>query len=93
MLRYNISPANTLDDLLNALLRTNLYIAFNKPKFVFVPKPSSNPKKPRLVTHLVEASAKLKHLYYNYALHSLSLTLKYFLRGSRRSSFHFLMHF
>ena len=93
MLRYNISPANTLDNLLNALLRTNLHIAFNKPKFIFMLKLSSNPKKPCLITHLVKASAKLEHLYYNHALHSLSPILKYFLRGSRGPSFHFLMHF
>ena len=93
MLKYNISPANTLDDLLNTLFRTNFYIAFDKPKFVFIPKPSSNPKKPHLVTHLVETLAKLEHLYYNRALHSLSLILKYFLRGSCRLSFYFLMYF
>ncbi|KAH7111789.1 hypothetical protein B0J11DRAFT_598420 [Dendryphion nanum] len=64
--------ANTLDDLSNALLlRTDLHIAFDKPKFVFVPKPSSDPKKPRYVTHVVEASAELEFLYHNRALHSL----------------------
>jgi len=93
MLRYNISPVNTLDNLLNALFRTDLYITFDKPKFVFISKPSSNPKKLCLVTYLVKALAKLEHLYYNYALYSLSPILKYFLRGSRRPSFHFLMYF
>lgn len=77
MLKYNISSANTLDDLSNALLlRTNLHIAFDKPKFVFVPKSSSDPKKPRLVTHLVEALAELEHLYHNRALHSLTSSIE-----------------
>ena len=93
MLRYNISLVNTLDNLLNTLLRTNFHIAFNKSKFVFMPKPSSNPKKLRLITYLVKASAELEHLYYNRALHSLSPILKYFLRGLRGLSFHFLIHF
>lgn len=73
MSRYNLGPANTLDDLSNALLlRTDLHIAFDKPKFVFVPKPSSDlEKKPRFVIHLVEASAELEFLYHNRALHPL----------------------
>jgi hypothetical protein len=38
----HLGSANALDDLSNALLlRTDLHIAFHKPKFVFVPKPSS----------------------------------------------------
>ncbi|KAH8712037.1 hypothetical protein GQ44DRAFT_625931 [Phaeosphaeriaceae sp. PMI808] len=72
MSRYNFGSANTLDDISNALLlRTDLHIAFDKPKFVFVPKPSADPEKPKLVTHLVEASAELEYLYHNRALHSL----------------------
>ncbi|KAH7111094.1 hypothetical protein B0J11DRAFT_498739 [Dendryphion nanum] len=72
MSRYNFGSANTLDDLSNALLlRTDLHIAFDKPKFVFFPKPSSDPKKPQYVTHIVEASAELEFLYHNRALHSL----------------------
>ncbi|PVH98616.1 hypothetical protein DM02DRAFT_530748, partial [Periconia macrospinosa] len=72
MSRYNLGSANTLDDLSNALLlRTDLHIAFDKPKFVFVPKPSSELEKPRFVIHLVEASAELEFLYRNRALHPL----------------------
>ncbi|PVH91208.1 hypothetical protein DM02DRAFT_706327 [Periconia macrospinosa] len=72
MSRYNLGSANTLDDLSNALLlRTDLHIAFDKPKFVFVPKPSSDMEKPRFVIHLVEASAELEFLYHNRALHPL----------------------
>ncbi|CAI6225658.1 unnamed protein product [Periconia digitata] len=72
MSRYNFGPANTLDNLSNALLlRANLHIAFDKPKFVFVPKLSSELEKPRFVIHLAEASAKLEFLYHNRALHTL----------------------
>lgn len=72
MSRYNFGSANTLDDLSNALLlRTDLHVAFDKPKFVFVPKPSSDPEKLRYVIHIVEASAELEFLYHNRALHPL----------------------
>lgn len=77
MARYNTGSAATLDDASNALLlRADLHIAFDKPKFVFVPKPSSDPEKPRLVTHLVEASAELEHWYHNRALHSVCSSIE-----------------
>lgn len=77
MARYNTGSAATLDDTSNALLlRADLHIAFDKPKFVFVPKPSSDPEKPRLVTHLVEASAELEHWYHNRALHSVGSSIE-----------------
>ena len=56
MSRYNKNSASTSDDLFNTiLLRADLHIAFDNPKFVFVPKPFSL-RSPQLVTHLVEAS-------------------------------------
>ncbi len=65
MSRYNKNSASTPDDLSNTiLLRADLHIAFDNPKFVFVPKPSSL-RSPQLVTHLVEASGELEHLYHN----------------------------
>ncbi|KAF2728377.1 hypothetical protein EJ04DRAFT_591703 [Polyplosphaeria fusca] len=77
MSRYNFGSANTLDDLSNALLlRTDLHIAFDKPKFVFVPKKSADQENPRLVTHLVEASAELEYLYHNRAMHSLRSSIE-----------------
>lgn len=67
-----MGSANTLDDLSNALLlQSDLHVAFNKPKFVFVPKPSSNPKYPQVVTHLLEASAELEYMYHNRRLQSM----------------------
>jgi hypothetical protein len=72
MSRYNFRPANTLDNLSNALLlRADLHVAFDKPKFVFVLKPSSELEKPRFVIHLAEASAELDFMYHNRALHAL----------------------
>ncbi|KAF1993929.1 hypothetical protein P154DRAFT_448872 [Amniculicola lignicola CBS 123094] len=77
MSRYNVGLANTLDDLSNALLlRTDLHIAFDKPKFVFVPKPSSDPSKPQLVTHLIEPSAEMEYLYHNRSLHPLHSSIE-----------------
>lgn len=64
MSRYNFGSANTLGDLSNALLlRTDLHIAFD-------------PKKLKLVTHLVEASEELEYLYHNRALHSLDSSIE-----------------
>ena len=77
MSRYNMGSANTPDDLSNALLlRTDLHIAFDKPKFVFVPKPSSDSEYPQLVTHLLEASAELEYLYHNRVLQSMRSSIQ-----------------
>ncbi|RYO04902.1 hypothetical protein AA0121_g12595 [Alternaria tenuissima] len=51
------------------LLRADLHIAFDKPRFVFVPKPSGDNGVMRLVLHLLEPSAELEHLYHNRELH------------------------
>lgn len=70
MARYNVSLTPTLDDTSNALLlRADLHFLLDNAKFVFVPKPSFESGNPRLVTHLIEASAELEHLYHNRALH------------------------
>lgn len=76
MSRYNVGNSNTVNDLANTcLLRADLHIAFDKPKFVFVPKPT--PDSNCIVTHLVEASAELESLYHNHRLqpvqHSIEL--------------------
>jgi HNH endonuclease len=77
MSRYNMGSANTIDDLSNALLlRTDLHIAFDKPKFVFVPKPSADPEYPQLVTHLLEPSAELEYLYHNRRLQSMHSSIQ-----------------
>lgn len=74
---YNRSSAHTLDDLSNVLLlRADLHLAFDKSKFVFVPKPSFTSENPRLVTHLFEESDELEHLYHNCALRSLGLSIE-----------------
>ncbi|KAI9861275.1 MAG: hypothetical protein M1813_005448 [Trichoglossum hirsutum] len=76
---YNTGLTNTLDHLSNTLLlRADLHIAFDKPKFAFVPKPSSEPERPRLVTHLIDASAELEHLYHNRVLHSQGPSIEAF---------------
>ena len=82
MSTYNVGSANTLDDLSNALLlRADLHIAFDKPKFVFYPKQSSDLESPRLITHLLEASAELEHLYHNCELQSTPSSIQtYFAR-------------
>jgi hypothetical protein len=68
---------NTPDGIPNALLlRTDLHIAFDKPKLDFMPKPSSVPEHPQLVTHLLEASAELEYLYHNRALQSLRSSIQ-----------------
>ncbi|KAB2100127.1 hypothetical protein AG0111_0g11654 [Alternaria gaisen] len=67
---YNRSLTNSIDDTGNAmLLRADLHIAFDKPRFVFVPKPSGDNGVMRLVLHLLEPSAELEHLYHNRELH------------------------
>jgi hypothetical protein len=70
MLRYSGSSIAGIDDSSNALLlRADIHIAFDKPKFVFVPKPSSNQQCPeQFVIHLIENSTELEFLYHNRAL-------------------------
>lgn len=76
MSRYNKNSASTPDDLSNTiLLRADLHIAFDNPKFVFVPKPSSL-RSPQLVTHLVEASGELEHLYHNRLLQPMRSSIE-----------------
>ncbi|KAI0570125.1 hypothetical protein TUN199_11183 [Pyrenophora tritici-repentis] len=66
MSQYNRSSTSSIDDTGNAmLLQASLYIAFNRPRFVFVPKPSGNDGGMRLVLHLLEPSAEFAHLYHN----------------------------
>jgi hypothetical protein len=66
MSRYNNGRGNTLDDTINAmLLQAGLHIAFDKSRFVFVPKPSSDGSEQRLVFHLLEPSPEYEHYHHN----------------------------
>jgi HNH endonuclease len=77
MSRYNMDQENTPEDTSNALLlRADLHIAFDLPKFVFVPKPFSDPEHPQLVTHLLEASTELENLYHNRRLQSMRWSIE-----------------
>ncbi|KAH6510836.1 hypothetical protein HBI81_252900 [Parastagonospora nodorum] len=70
MSQYNRSSTSGLDDTGNAMfLQASLHIAFDRPRFVFVPKPSGDDGGMRLVLHLLEASAEFEHLYHNCELH------------------------
>jgi hypothetical protein len=70
MSQYNRSSTGGLDDTGNAMfLQASLHIAFDRPRFVFVPKPSGDNGGMRLVLHLLEASAEFEHLYHNRELH------------------------
>ncbi|EDU47324.1 HNH-2 domain-containing protein [Pyrenophora tritici-repentis] len=70
MSQYNRSSTSSMDDTGNAmLLQASLHIAFDRPRFVFVPKPSGNDDGMRLVLHLLEPSAEFAHLYHNRELH------------------------
>ncbi len=76
MSRYNKNSASILDDLFNTiLLRVNLHIAFDNLKFVFVLK-SFSLRFSQLVTHLMKASSKLKHLYHNRLLQSMRFSIE-----------------
>jgi hypothetical protein len=70
MSQYNRSLTSGMDDTGNAmLLQASLHIAFDRPRFVFVPKPSGNDGGMRLVLHLLEPSAEFEYLYHNRELH------------------------
>ena len=70
MSQYNRSLTSSMDDTGNAmLLQASLHIAFDRPRFVFVPKPSGDDSEMRLVLHLLEPSAEFEHLYHNRELH------------------------
>lgn len=69
MARYNNGPGYSLDDTANVmLLRADLHIAFDKPRFVFVPKPSDD-RGIRLVFHLLGSSDEYEHYHHNRELH------------------------
>ena len=79
MSRYNMGEGHTLEDSSNALLlRADLHIAFDIPKCVFVPKLFSDLEHPQLVTHLLEASTELEHLYHNRRLQSTRSSIEMF---------------
>ena len=70
MSQYNRSLTSSMDDTGNAiLLQASLHVAFDRPRFVFVPKPSGDDSEMRLVLHLLEPSAEFEHLYHNRELH------------------------
>jgi hypothetical protein len=69
MARYNNGQGYSLDDTANVmLLRADLHIAFDKPRFVFVPKPSDG-RGIRLVFHLLGSSDEYEHYHHNRELH------------------------
>lgn len=69
MARYNHGHGSTLDDTANVmLLKADLHIAFDKPRFVFVPKPSDD-RGMRLVIHLLGPSVEYEHYHHNRELH------------------------
>jgi hypothetical protein len=62
MPRYNAGSTATLDDTANALLlRTDLHIAFDKPRIAFERTSATN-SSTRLVAHLLDYSPVLEHL-------------------------------
>lgn len=64
-----------MDDVANAiLLRADLHLAFDEPKFTFVPKDVGN--NARLAIHLVDTSEELVELYHNRPLSSSSVSIE-----------------
>jgi hypothetical protein len=77
MPRYSDGNTASVDNPANALLlRADLHIAFDKPKFVFVPKPSVDGEPRQFAVHLVEPSRELESLYHNRALQGLGVSLE-----------------
>ncbi|KAG4427741.1 hypothetical protein IFR05_016779 [Cadophora sp. M221] len=77
MPRYSNGNTASVDNPANALLlRADLHIAFDKPKFVFVPKPSIDAEPRQFAVHLVEPSRELESLYHNRALQGLGVSLE-----------------
>jgi hypothetical protein len=76
MLRYNNGNTESVNSLANALLlRADLHIAFDKPSFVFVPKPA-NVESQQFVLHLLEPSREFECLYHNRAMQSLGVSME-----------------
>ncbi|MCJ1299235.1 hypothetical protein MMC08_002027 [Hypocenomyce scalaris] len=74
MPRYSNGNTASVDNPANALLlRADLHITFDKPKFVFVPKPAVDGE-PQFAVHLVEPSRELESLYHNRALQGLGVS-------------------
>lgn len=77
MSRYNTGVSDTLHDLSNTLLlRSDLRSAFDRPKFTFVPKASSDFERPQLVLHLIEPSPLIESLYHNRELHDFRSSIQ-----------------
>ncbi|KAF2123824.1 hypothetical protein P153DRAFT_303528, partial [Dothidotthia symphoricarpi CBS 119687] len=78
-----------MDDVANAiLLRVDLHLAFDGPKFTFVPKGEGNDA--QLVCHLVDTSEELVHLYHNRALPPSSVSIEMLYARLAWTIFHFL---
>lgn len=76
MSRYNSGNSESVDNPANALLlRADLHIAFDKPSFVFVPKPS-DVESQQFVLHLLEPSREFESLYHNRAMQSLGVSVE-----------------
>ncbi|EGX87738.1 hypothetical protein CCM_09360 [Cordyceps militaris CM01] len=66
MSRYNYGNSDSAHNIANVLLlRADLHIAFDKPGFVFVPKPSISGESQKFVFHCVEPSPEFGYLYHN----------------------------
>jgi hypothetical protein len=77
MLLYNSTRIKGLDHPGNALLRADLLIfSFDKPDFVFVPKPSANAKSREFVIHVTEAVPELESFYHNRTLQSVGVNVE-----------------
>lgn len=77
---------NAIDNLVNALLlRSDIYCAFNKLQFIFVPKANSV-----LVTHIFVLNIKFCDLYHNTILHPVSAALQFLLACFAWAIFFFL---
>jgi hypothetical protein len=74
MARYNNGQGYSLDDTANVMfLRADLNIAFDKPRFVFVPKPS-NGRGIQPVFHLL-GSSEYEHHHHNRDLHESKISV------------------
>ncbi|PVH72188.1 hypothetical protein DL98DRAFT_470762 [Cadophora sp. DSE1049] len=76
MSRYNSGNSESVDNPANALLlRADLHIAFDKPSFVFVPKPT-DVESQQFVLHLLEPSREFESLYHNRAMQSVGVSVE-----------------
>lgn len=94
MSRYNTKTTNTLHDLSNTLLlRSDLHNAFDRPKFAFVPKLSSDFESPKLVLHVLEPSREFESLFHNHQLQGFHSSIELLFARFAWTIFSFLKGF